>query len=414
MRMEKSEILAGLDIGSAKVTCVIAEREETTGKIRVLSGAAVESKGVKGGMITSIEEAARSIRQAVEAAETRAGQAVVSELILGVRGLHLGSLDARGRQNIARTDQEITPEDVACVIDNTKAFSMSQGMEILHVVPQKFSLDRLAGVPNPVGMQGSLLEAETHLVMASTSAIINLMKAVSEAGFRLADNPVYTLLALGELLVSEEEKKLGTLLIDIGGQSISLGIYIDGAIHYTKELGLGGDYITKDLAHGLGTTINWARELKEKYGAAYSDLAGKDKRFTIMKADRRTKAELTAHDLLKFVQPRVEEIYEAIYSAVQRSAFADLPGGAILTGGGALLKGMPEAAVELLELPQARLAYPVQDLLACPEEYLAQPYLGAVALACYPYFKAWDVDLPGPYRRAGLLKDAWKWLMDYF
>ncbi len=411
--MARSEILAGLDIGSGKVTCVIAARDEEAGKIRVLGGASADCKGLKTGMVINIEEVARAIGFAVEAAETRSGQ-VVSEVLLGIRGPHLYSLEGHGRLNISRTDHEITTEDVADVIDNGKAFSLDQGMEILHVVPQKFSLDRLQGVPNPISMQGALLEVRTHMVIGSTPVISNLVKSVNAAGFKVAGAPVYTLLALGELVVSEEEKALGTLLIDIGGQTTSLAIYVDGAIHFSKELTLGGDNVTKDLAHGLGTTAGWARELKEKYGAAYTALVDKDKRIIIMKADRRTKEEIAIKDMLKFIQPRVEEMFELILEAVQKSAHPDLPGGVILAGGGALLKGMPEAAKELLELPQGHLAYPVPELLECPEEYCVQPYLGAVALTCYPYLKTWNTDLPGPHRHSGALKKLWQQFTDLF
>lgn len=411
--MDNTEILTGLDVGSGKVTCVIAARSAETGKIRVLGGAAAESKGLKGGMVTSIEDAAKSIAAVVEAAEKRAGQVVVSEVFLGVRGGHIHSLDTHGRQNITRTDQEITAEDVALVLDNSKAFTHEHGIEILHVVPQKFSLDRLPGVPNPIGMQGALLEVDTHMVLGSMPIISNLLKAVSEAGFRLADEPIYTTLALGELVVSEEEKSLGTLLIDIGGQTTSIAIYTDGAIHFSKELALGGDHITKDLAHGIGTTNNWARELKEKYGAAYSGMVKKDQKINVMKADRRTQVELTPKDFLPFIQPRVEEILEAVYEAVQKSAFNDLSGGVILAGGGSLLKGMPEAAKALLELPQARLAYPVQELLDCPEEYLAQPYLSAVALACYPYIRTWAAESPNG-RGGNSFKRLWRSLKEMF
>jgi cell division protein FtsA len=332
--MDNNEILTALDVGSGKVTCVIASRDGETGKIRVLGGAAAESKGLKSGMVTSIEEASKCIAAAVEAAEKRAGQVVVSEVLLGIRGPHIHSIDTHGRQNISRTDQEITAEDVNDVIENSKAFSLDHGSEILHVVPQKFSLDRLPGVPNPIGMQGALLEADTHIVIGSVPVITNLIKSVSEAGFRLAEAPIYTPLALGELIISEEEKALGTLLIDIGGHTTSIGIYTEGAIHYSKELPLGGDSITKDLAHGIGTTPGWARELKEKYGAAYSALIKKDQKIKVMKADRRTQVELTPKDFLAYIQPRVEEIFETVYEAVQKSGLTDLSGGVILTGGG--------------------------------------------------------------------------------
>jgi len=143
-------------------------------------------------------------------------------------------------------------------------------------------------------------------------------------------------------------------------------------------------------------------------------MVDKEKRISIMKADRRTKMEIGTKDLLTYIQPRLEEIFELVFEAVQKSSYTDLSGGVILSGGGSLLKGMPEAAAELLELTQSHLAYPVHDMLDCPQEYLAQPYLGAVALTCYPYLKTWDTDLAGSYRRGGKLKQVWQWVTELF
>ncbi|MCX5791853.1 MAG: cell division protein FtsA [Elusimicrobia bacterium] len=325
--MAKSEILAGLDIGSGKVTCIIAERDEDAGKIRVLGGGSAECKGLKAGMVINIEETARAISLAVDAAESKAGQ-VVSQVLLGIRGAHIQAYEGRGRYNIARTDQEITAEDVTSVIENAKAFQMQHGLEILHVIPQRFSLDHLTGVPNPIGMQCALLEVGVHIVLASTPVITNLIKAVAMAGFSLADNPIYTPLALGALTVSDEEKDLGTLLVDIGGQTTSIAIYADGVIHFSKELPVGADHITKDLAHGLSTTLATAKAIKEKYGAVYSELIDPDRLITVTKLDMRTKKEIPQRDLLSYIQPRAEEIFELIFQAVQKSNYSDLPGGA--------------------------------------------------------------------------------------
>ncbi len=411
--MGKSEILTALDIGSGRVTCIIAECDGTLGKIRVLGGGFAECKGLKTGMVINIEEVARAIETAVDAAERKANQ-VVSEVLLGVRGPHLQSLESRGRCNIARTDQEIMAEDVTDVIENAKTFQVGPGLNILHVIPQKFSLDRLAGVPNPIGMEGALLEVDVHIVLASSTAITNLLKAVSAAGLRLTEDPIYTLLAMGELVISDEEKELGTVLIDIGGQTTSLGIYANGAIHFSKELPLGGDNVTRDLAYGLTTTIPRAKELKEKYGAVLSSLVDPDQIISVTGMDKRDKREVQPRELLKIIQPRIEEFYETIFQAVQKSEYADLPGGAVLAGGGALLKGMPEAAKELLEVPRVRMAVPIRDILDCPDEYTTQSYLGAVSLVCYPHLKTWNTDLPSPFRRGGILKKAFHWLEDFF
>ena len=410
--MAKSEIIAGLDMGSSRVTCVIAERDEEHNKIRVLAGAAVPCKGLKGGVVVNIEETARAIEHAMDAAESKAGE-VVGEVYLGVRGAHIQAFDNKGGYNIARTDKEITSEDVASVIESAKTVPLSNDREILHVIPQGFSLDRQRGVPNPIGMEGSLLEVGVHIVTAQTPVINNLMKSVSKAGFRVADT-IYTLLAVGELVVSEEERELGCLLLDAGGQTTSLAIYSEGSIHFSKELPLGGDNITRDIAYGLGTTLVAAQDIKEKYGAVFSNLVDGDAVVSVTRLDARSKRDVKARELLDFIQPRAEEIFEKINQAVQTSNYADLPGGAILTGGGSLLRGMPEAAEQLLDLSQARLGVAAQELLQCPEEYLEQPFLGAVALVCYPHLKSWNADVPAPARGGSVEKKLWRWVKDLF
>jgi len=157
-----------------------------------------------------------------------------------------------------------------------------------------------------------------------------------------------------------------------------------------------------------------AQEIKEKYGAVLSTMIEEDKLINITRLDARTKKEVKPRELLDFIQPRAEEIFEKINQFVQVSNYAELPGGAILTGGGSLLKGMPEAAEELLDLRQARLGLPAQEILQCPEEYMTQSYLGAVALVCYPHLKAWNTDVPGPARGGSMEKKVWRWFKDLF
>ncbi|TBR24207.1 cell division protein FtsA, partial [bacterium] len=185
--MAKSEVVAGLDLGSGRVACVIGEPDPEGNGVRILGGASVPCRGVKGGVVINIQDAQRSIRQAVEAAEKQAGDVMVHGVYLGVRGAHLESFNNRGAYNIARTDKEITAEDVAAVVENAKAIPISNDREILHVIPQGFGLDRQRGVPDPVGMEGSLLEVEVHIVTASSNHLNNLNRAVSEAGFEVLE-----------------------------------------------------------------------------------------------------------------------------------------------------------------------------------------------------------------------------------
>ncbi|MBI4802275.1 MAG: cell division protein FtsA [Elusimicrobia bacterium] len=410
--MAKSDIIAGLDMGSGRVTCVLAEHDADSEKIKILSGASVPCKGLKGGVVVNIDETKRAISNAMEAAEEKAKE-IVGEVYLGVRGGHIQTFNNRGAYNIARADKEITAEDVSNVIENAKAIPMPSDRDILHVIPQGFSLDRQRGVPNPVGMEGSLLEVGVHIVTAQNSHINNLMKCVSQAGFRVVDT-IYHLLAIGELVVSPEEKDLGCLLIDLGGQTVSIGIYYEGSLQFSKEISVGGDHVTRDIAYGLSASIATAQEIKEKYGAVLSSLVEEDRVITITGLDSRTRKEIKARDLLDYIQPRTEELFEKINTEVQNSNFADLPGGAILTGGASLLKGMSEASEQLLELKQSRIGFARPEAMECPEEYLSQTYTSAVGLVCYPFLKSWPNE-PAPLRRPPFIPALWwRWIKDLF
>ncbi|MBI4056238.1 MAG: cell division protein FtsA [Elusimicrobia bacterium] len=412
--MGRSDIIAGLDMGSSRVTCIIAGPDEETRNVRVLSAASLPCPGLKGGVVVNIAETARAVTQVIEETEARAKQ-TVSGVYLGVRGAHLQSFNNRGAYNIARTDKEITAEDVSSVIENAKAIPISNDREILHVIPQGFSLDRQRGVPNPVGMEGSLLEVEVHIVTASSSHLNNLIKAVNQAGFEVLE-PVYSLLAVGEMVVTPEEKELGCLLIDLGGQTVSAGIYFEGSLRFSKEIPLGSDFITRDLAYGLRTSLITAQNIKEKHGIALTSLLNGEEDVTFLGMDGRTPRKVKAKTLVEIIQPRVEEIFSAVREEVQNSTYADLPGGAVLTGGGVCMKGMAEAGEQILEM-QVRTGLPRKDLVLCEEEALTPSLATALGLVSYPSLKTWmQVDLmpSGGAKKSSIRRKVSGWFENLF
>src|SRR3989344_5831534 len=204
--MAKSELVVRLDIGSAQVVCVIAEQNPDTETLKVLGGARRPCKGLKGGVVINIDETARAIQQVVEEAEEMAElKGAAKSVLIGVRGSHIQTFNHHGAMNIARTDKEITAEDRDQVVENTKAVPISQDREIVHVIPQDFILDRQSGVPNPVGMEASLLEVDVHIVTASQNHLNNIWKAIARAGFQV-EEPIYGLLAVGDVVMTSEEK----------------------------------------------------------------------------------------------------------------------------------------------------------------------------------------------------------------
>lgn len=400
--MSKPEIVAGLDMGSGRVTCVIGQIDSKTQDVTVLAGSSVACRGIKGGVVLNIAETSKAVAQAVEEAESEAKQTIYG-LYLGVRGAHLQSFNNRGAYNIARTDKQITPEDVSAVIENAKAIPLSPDRDFLHVVPQSFALDRQRGVPNPVGMEASLLEVEVHIVTASNSHLNNLCKAVSDAGFEVLE-PVYGLMAVGELLMTPEERELGALVVDFGGQSVSLGIFSEGAIKFSKELAIGSDFITRDLAVGLRTSVSTAEKIKLEYGIAHPKLLNGDNEIRFQGVDGRSNQTIKTSTMMNIILPRVEQIFTAVAGEVSNSNFADLvvPIGAVLTGGGAQLRGLKEAAEQILNMP-VRIGVPHAGVVSAPEKLLTPEYSTALGLLLYPRSARWS-----PISSLGRKKPIWR------
>jgi cell division protein FtsA len=383
--MSKTDIVAGLDIGSAQVATVIGRRDAQTGQIEILSGARSACPGgLKGGVVININETARAVTRICEEAEDTAKE-MVKDVTIAVRGSHLQTFNNHGALNIARTDKEITADDVEKAIESAQAVHLSADREIIHTIPQGFTLDRQQGVPNPVGMEGSLLEVDVQIVTASRSHLSNIFKAINMAGFSVTE-PIYGLLAAGEVVVTQEERDLGSLLIDIGGQTTDIAVYFDGSVHFTEKLSIGADSVTRDLAYGLRTSLSQAQQIKENHGVAMASLLEQNDgevNFTAM--DGRTFRKVSRRTLIDMIEPRVEEIFTLISEKLQDSGYADrvVPGGAILTGGGSLLKGIEQASEKILQL-SSRVGLP-QGVIGKSEIIGHPSFATAIGLLAFPY-----------------------------
>jgi cell division protein FtsA len=387
--MAKAEIVAGIDLGSHQITCVIAERDFSIEAVNVKGASRQPCRGLKGGVVINIDETALAVTRAVEEAEKMAGAAVRS-VVIGLRGPHVQTFNHHGAINIARTDKEITAEDVSQVIEATKAVPISADREIIHVIPQDFVLDRQDGVPNPVGMEGSLLEVEVHIVTASTNHLNNIWRTISNAGFQV-EEPIYGLLAVADAVVTEEEKELGCVLVDIGGQTTGLAVYTEGRVRFTKELAVGSDTITFDLSHGLRASQAQARVVKERHGAASREFAanGHDEEIVYTGVDGRTPRRVKRAVLYDYISPRVEEIFSMVGAELQNSGFIEGvgAGGMILTGGGSQLNGLVPAVEQILEIP-ARLGL-VQGAAGTVEILNDPSYATAIGLLTYKHLGEW-------------------------
>ncbi|OGS23110.1 MAG: cell division protein FtsA [Elusimicrobia bacterium RIFOXYB2_FULL_50_12] len=376
--MVKSEILAGVDVGSSQVCCVVGRRGEDSNVIEVIAGARLPSRGVKGGVVINLHETAYAVQQVIEQVEEQSKE-TVRQLYLGMRGSHIESVNTQGAINISRTDKEITADDVAGAIENAKTIRLSPDREILHTIPQEFSLNHQRGVPNPVGMEGNFLEVDVHILIGSSSHLSNVYKAIAQAGFEVVD-PVYGLLAVGDLVVTQEEKELGCLLIDFGGLTTGLAVYSEGSIRFSKELQIGSDFITRDISHNLRTSLSTAQSIKEKYGVAMGSLLKDDSKVDYTAVDGRTVRSASRRQIVEIIQPRLDQIFVAIEQELRNANLSDtvVPGGIIITGGGSRLEGIVQATEQALS-SSARLGLP-QDVTG-PEEIITnQTYATAIGL----------------------------------
>ncbi|MBI4669211.1 MAG: cell division protein FtsA, partial [Elusimicrobia bacterium] len=387
--MSKANTLCALDVGSSKIAAILAREDLVKSNIQVLTGAQVPCHGLKGGVVVSIPETARSIAQAVELCEERvkdADMAPVDELLLTVRGNHIQSFNNKGAFNIARTDKEITAADVESVLNIAHAVPMSPDREVLHVIAQDFWVDRQKGVPNPVGMEGSLLEADVHILTATASHLNNIIKAVAQAGFR-ANRLAYGLFALGEAVVTPEEKEQGCLLLDLGGQTLGLGVYSEGSLRHSKELSVGSDALTRDLAYALRTSLLSAQRLKEEHGACLTNLVSSDEEVEYHGIDGREVRRAKKRAIIEILQPRLEEIFVMIQKDLETSGLLEVivPGGVIVTGGGSQLRGIIEASTELLNVP-SRLGLPQLEGIMTPADIASNPsYATVLALVRFAH-----------------------------
>src|SRR6185503_16074458 len=340
--MPKNErYIVGLDIGTTKISCVVAELREGGG-VEVVGLGTAPSRGLRKGVVVNLDATVDEVKSCVEAAEMMAGVAVDSARV-GIAGGHIRSFNSRGVIAISGRDRTVSKEDLRRVMDAARAVSIPQDREILHVLPQEFVLDDQGGITQPVGMTGSRLEANVHIVTAATTSIQNLVTCVNRAGIEVR-NTVLEQLAASESVLTHDEQDLGVALIDVGGGTTDLAIFEKGSIWHTAVLPAGGDHFTNDLAVGLRTPIPDAERLKKKHGCSLATLVEGDDAIEVPSVGGRKARMLSRQVMAEILQPRAEEIFTLIHEEVRRAGFEQLNAGVVLTGGGALLPGMLEVA----------------------------------------------------------------------
>ena len=350
----KGEIVTGLDIGTTKICVIVAE--VTGNEVEIVGCGISPSHGLKKGIVVNIDVTVESIRQAIEAAEAMAGVTLDSAFV-GIAGSHIKGINSRGVIAISGKHQEVTQSDVDRVMEAAKAITLPADRRVIHAIPQEFIIDDQGGVKEPVGMSGGRLEAEVHIVTGAVASAENIVKCANGAGLEVRDI-VLQPLASSEATLTTDEKDLGVILIDIGGGTSDIAVFVDGSIRHTAVLPLGGDYLTHDIAIGLRTPPQCAEEIKRQYGCALASLVGSEEVVEVPSVGGRKPRLLSRQMLCEIVQPRMEEIFTHAGLEVRRAGLMQqVAAGIVVTGGSSAMAGVPELAEQLFDLP-VRLGIP--------------------------------------------------------
>lgn len=347
--MSKEDLITGLDLGTTKISAIIAEVNEKS-EINIVGVGTTPSYGLRRGVVVNLDKTVQGIRQAVGEAELMAG-VKVNNVVVGIAGDHIKSFNSRGVIAVSRTEEGISNEDIKRVIEQAKAVTIPMDRKIIHVLPQDYTVDDQTGIKEPVGMAGVRLEAEVHVVTAAITAIQNIVKSIERANLAIR-NIVLQPYASSFAVLDEEEKELGVCLLDVGGGTTDFSIFFEGSIRHTSVVGLGGVNITNDIAIGLRTPRAQAEEIKKRYGAALSSLVDTNETMEVPGVGGRKKREVSRQILASIIEPRIEEVFSLVEREIKRSGFDDrLTAGIVLTGGTAKMEGIEQLAERIFDLP---------------------------------------------------------------
>jgi cell division protein FtsA len=367
-------IVVGIDIGTTKV-CTLVASEETPGQIRILGVGIEPSQGMRKGVVVDLGAVSQAITRSVEKAERTSGLEITSALV-SLAGSQVSSVNSRGVVGV--TGRMIDQEDVARAVDAARAVAIPHNREIIHVIQRGFDVDGQEGIRMPIGMHGYRLEVETHIITVAGSAVENLRQCVSATGVEVSQfvlNP----LASAEVVLTETERQMGVVVVDIGGGTTDMAIYIDGDVWHTSVLAVGGNHITSDIAHGLRLPISQAEEIKVQHGHALVEELGEGEFFNIRPFGENDIMQVNRRDLADIIEARVGEILGLVLQEIKRSGYDGLlPAGMVLTGGTSSLPGIRNLAQAVMGV-SVRIAQP-ENMIGMVEKLNSPAYSTSVGL----------------------------------
>ena len=404
MSKDYKDLVVGLDIGTAKVMAVVAE-VLPTGELKLAGLGVSPSNGLKRGVVVNIDATVQSIQQALKEAELMA-DCKISRVYTGITGSHIRGINSSGM--VAVKDKEVTPADVARVVETARAINISSDQRLLLVEPQEFVIDG-QDVKEPIGMSGMRLEAKVHIVTGAQSAAENIIKCVRRCGLEV-DQLMLNPLASSQAVLTEDERELGVVLVDIGAGTTDVAIFTNGAIRHTAVIPIAGDLITSDIAMALRTPTKDAEELKIAHGVALRQLASSTDMIEVPGVGDRGPRLLSKQALAGVIEPRIEEIFSLVQQVIRESGYEEvLSSGVVLTGGSAVMPGMVELGEDIFLKPVRRgipkYSSALSDMVAQPR---AATVMGLLEEARYARLRGFKVA-----QKSGSVKTAFGRFKDF-
>ncbi len=366
--MRKEKVVVGIDVGTTKVVTLVGNVVD--GTIEIIGMGKSESHGLEKGVVVDIGRTMASIRKSVEEAENMA-DVKIDSVYVGIAGKHISSINNSGTVSINRPDRIITDDDVRRVVETAQAIQIPPESEMIHVIPRQYIVDGQDGITDPVGMTGTRLEVDVHIVTGSITAVHNLVRCVESLGIGIQQivlEPIASSLAV----LSSAEKELGVILMDIGGGTTDISVFRGGDIWFSKVIPIAGEHITNDITVGLQTPIEEAELVKKMHGTALVDSVGEEEKIEVATIGGDEKKLVSKKRLAKIIEPRIEELLDLGMQEVEDAGYRDLvPAGLVLTGGCSLLNGLTEFASQRYDIPVRRGKIPqgihgLRDIVESP------------------------------------------------
>jgi cell division protein FtsA len=344
---DAKNLIVGLDIGTSKVVAVVAEIQDD-GSLNVVGMGTSASKGLKRGVVVDIEKTVGAIQAALGEAELMA-DCKIREVYTGIAGSHIKGINSDGM--VAIKDKEVTQADVDRAIETASAVNIPTDHQVLHILAQEYMIDGQEGVKEPLGMSGVRLHVNVHIVSGAVSAVQNITKCVRRCGLEIAE-VILQPLASANAVLTEDERDLGVCLVDIGGGTTDISVFMNGAIRHTAVIPIAGDQVTNDIAMALRTPTSEAENIKLQHGVALRHMTDPQAMIEVPGVGERGARQMSRHTLAEVIEPRVEELYGLVQAELRRFGFEDrLSSGIVITGGAALMPGMTELAEEIFHMP---------------------------------------------------------------